>query len=155
MKKIPESVEEFLRGKHIAVAGVSRDRKQPANAIYRRLVSSGFQVTPVNPRASEVEGVKSYPDLISLPGPIDGVVVASPPAASAQLVRECGERGIRHVWFHRSFGPGSVSDEAVRECEKLGINCIVGGCPLMFCEPVDLGHKCMRWWLQRKGRVPR
>jgi predicted CoA-binding protein len=155
MKKIPKSVEEFLRGKHFAVAGVSRDKKQPANAIYRRLVSSGFQVTPVNPRAPEVEGVKSYPDLISLPGPIDGVVVASPPAVSAQLVRECGERGIRQVWFHRSFGPGSVSDEAVRECEKLGISCIVGGCPLMFCEPVDLGHKCMRWWLQRKGRVPR
>ena len=121
MKKIPKSVEEFLRGKHIAVAGVSRDKKQPANAIYRRLVSSGYQVTPVNPRASEVEGVKSYPDLISLPGAIDGVVVASPPAASAQLVRECGERGIKQVWFHRSFGPGSVSDEAVRECEKLGI----------------------------------
>ena len=155
MKKVPESIEEFLSGKHFAVAGVSRDKKQPANAIYRRLVSSGYQVTPVNPRASEVEGVKSYPDLISLPGAIDGLVVASPPAASAQLVKECGERGIKQVWFHRSFGPGSVSDEAVRECENLGINCIVGGCPLMFCEPVDLGHKCMRWWLQRKGRVPR
>jgi hypothetical protein len=25
----------------------------------------------------------------------------------------------------------------------------------MFCEPVDFGHKCMRWWLQRRGRVPR
>jgi predicted CoA-binding protein len=155
MKKIPESIDDFLRGKHIAVAGVSRDKKQPANAIYRRLVSSGFQVTPVNPRAPEVEGVKSYPDLISLPGPVDGVVVASPPAASAQLVRECAERGIRQVWFHRSFGSGSVSDEAVHECERLGISCIVGGCPLMFCEPVDLGHKCMKWWLQRKGRVPR
>jgi hypothetical protein len=25
----------------------------------------------------------------------------------------------------------------------------------MFCEPVDFGHKCMRWWLQRRGRVPK
>jgi hypothetical protein len=24
----------------------------------------------------------------------------------------------------------------------------------MFCDPVDVGHKCMRWWLQRQGRVP-
>jgi hypothetical protein len=43
----------------------------------------------------------------------------------------------------------------VRECEARGIHCIVGGCPLMFCDPVDFGHKCMRWWLQRRGRVPR
>ncbi len=155
VKNIPKSVEEFLRGEHLAVAGVSRDSKQPANAIYRRLVDSGYQVTPVNPKASEVEGVKCYPDLTSLPGPVEGVVVATPASASAQLVRECGALGINQVWFHRSFGPGSVSREAVQECGTLGINCIVGGCPLMFCEPVDFGHKCMRWWLQRKGRVPR
>ena len=70
MKNMPKSVEEFLRGEHLVVAGVSREGKQPANAIYRRLVSSGYQVTPVNPNASEVEGVKSYPDLASLPGPV-------------------------------------------------------------------------------------
>jgi len=155
MKKIPESVGEFLSGRHIAVTGVSRDSKKPGNAIFRRLTASGFHVTPVNPRASEVEGAKCFPDLISLSGPIDGVVVASPPEASAQLVRECHEIGIGRVWLHRSFGTGSVSDEAVRECTDFGISCIVGGCPLMFCEPVDFGHKCMRWWLQRKGQVPR
>ncbi|MBT8397073.1 MAG: CoA-binding protein [Gemmatimonadetes bacterium] len=155
MKKIPESIEEFLAGERLAVTGVSRNSKQPGNAIYRRLIASGFQVTPVNPRATEVEGVKSYPDLVSLPGPVDGVVVASPPASSAQIIRDCKELGVSRVWLHRSFGTGSVSKEAVRECENLGINCIVGGCPLMFCEPVDFGHKCMRWWLQRKGRVPR
>jgi predicted CoA-binding protein len=155
MKMLPKLVDEFLRGERLAVAGVSRDKNQAANAIFRRLSSSGFQVFPVNPRASEVEGVECYPDLISLPGDIDGVVLAAPPAASLQLVRECREKDIGKVWLHRSFGTGSVSDEAVRECESLGIDCIVGGCPMMFCEPVDFGHKCMRWWLQRKGRVPR
>ena len=154
MKKVPESIEDFLRGQRFAVAGVSRDSKQAANAIFRRLVTAGFQVFPVNPNASEVEGVECYSDVVSLPESVHGVVVATPPSASAQLVRECREKGIGRVWFHRSFGTGSVSDEAVRECERLGIGCIVGGCPLMFCEPVDIGHKCMRWWLQRKGRVP-
>jgi len=155
MKKPPKSIDEFLSGERFAVAGVSRDSKQAANAIFRRLVASGAQVFPVNPRASEVEGVECYSSLSSLPAPVHGVVVATPPSASAELVRECGEQGIGRVWFHRSFGTGSVSDEAVSECERLGIDCIVGGCPMMFCEPVDIGHKCMRWWLQRKGRVPR
>jgi hypothetical protein len=39
--------------------------------------------------------------------------------------------------FTRSFGNGSVSEEAIRECDTRGIECIVGGCPLMFCEPVE------------------
>ena len=155
MKNLPKSVQEFLKGESLAVAGVSRDGKQPANHIFKRLVDSGFQVYPVNPKASEVEGVRCYPDVVSLPDGVHGVVVATPPGAAVQVVRECGERGIGHVWFHRSFGEGSVSAEALQECEKLGIECIAGGCPMMFCEPVDIAHKCMRWWLQRGGRVPK
>jgi predicted CoA-binding protein len=155
MVKIPHSIEQFLRGKRIGVAGVSRDGRQPANAIYRRLRDSGYDVFPVNPRASEVEGVPCYPDVASLPGPIDGVVVATHPDVVADVIRQCGESGIGRVWLHRSFGSGSVSEEGIRECEERGIDVIVGGCPLMFCKPVDLGHKCMRWWLQRRGRVPK
>jgi uncharacterized protein len=58
------------------------------------------------------------------------------------------------VWFHRSFGQGSVSDEAVAECERLGLTAIVGGCPLMYCEPIDFSHRCMRAILRWRGRVP-
>ena len=155
MTALPDSVRAFLQGSVFAVAGVSRDPKQPANAIFRRLRDSGYTVFPVNPKASEAEGTTCYPDVRSLPDGVDGVVVATHPDMSMGVIRECGERGISSVWFHRSFGDGSVSDAAVKEAEALGMTCIVGGCPMMFCEPVDFGHKCMRWWLQRKGRVPR
>jgi len=150
----PESVAEFLRGKRIVVAGVSRQAGQPANAVYRKLRDSGYEVFAVNPNASEVEGVRCHPNLGSVPGSIDGVVVVTHPDVSLDWVRQCAERGVGRIWFHRSFGQGSVSEAAVRECEARGIQCIVGGCPLMYCEPVDLGHRCMRWWLQRQGRVP-
>ena len=155
MKRIPDSINRFLSGQRYAVAGVSRQSNQPANAIFRRLTESGYDVVPVNPRAPEVEGVSCFPTLRDVPGSIDGVVIATPPAASLDVVRQCAEKGIPRVWIHRSFGEGSVSDEAVAECEAHGIECIAGGCPMMFCEPVDLGHRCMRWWLQRKGSVPK
>ncbi len=155
MAQLPTSVGLFLEGRRFAVAGVSRTRGQAANAIFRRLVDSGYEVFPVNPIASEVEGVKCFSSVVEVPGALDGVVVATPPAAAADVVRQCAEKDIGLVWMHRSFGEGSVSDEAVAECERLGIRCIEGGCPMMFCEPVDFGHRCMRWWLQRKGRVPR
>lgn len=150
----PESIAEFLRGKRIAVAGVSRRGRQPANAIYRKLRSSGYEVIPVNPNASEVEGVICYPDLTSISGNVDGVVVATHPNVSADIVRQCHARGIPRLWLHRSFGQGSVSEAAIRESEALRIQCIVGGCPLMYCAPIDIGHRCMRWWLRWLGRLP-
>jgi predicted CoA-binding protein len=155
MRRIPEAVSTFLGGRRIAVAGVSRDPAQAANAVYRKLRSCGYEVFPINPNASRVEGVECFPTLTAIPEPVDGVVVATHPRISLDVVRACSESGVRRVWFHRSFGEGSVSPEAVRECEARGMTCIVGGCPLMFCEPVDFGHNCMRWWLQRRGRVPR
>ena len=154
MLNVPEPVADFLRGKRIAVAGVSRQPGQAANAVYRKLRDAGYDVLPVNPRASEVEGVQCYPDLASIHGAIDGVVVATHPDVSLELVRQCSEHGVPRVWFHRSFGQGSVSEAAVSECAARGVECIVGGCPLMYCAPVDFGHRCMRWWLRRQGRVP-
>lgn len=155
MATLPTPVAEFLRGRRFAVAGVSRDKMQAANAVYRKLRASGYEVVPVNPNTAQAEGARCYSDIRSIPDPIDGVVVATHPRVAIEVVRECAERGVRHVWFHRLYGQGSVSDEAVRECQARGINCIVGGCPLMYCEPVDVGHRCLRWLLGLRGRVPR
>ncbi|MDH4063852.1 MAG: CoA-binding protein [Acidobacteriota bacterium] len=154
MASTPESVAAFLRGRRFAVAGVSRNSSAAANAVFRKLRGAGYEVFAVNPKASEVEGTTCYSEVGLVPGPLDGVVIVTAPDVSIQVVRQCREHGVSRVWFHRSFGHGSVSDEAVKECGAAGIDCIVGGCPLMFCDPVDVGHRCMRWWLQRQGRVP-
>ncbi len=155
MGKVPDSVAQFLRGKCFAVAGVSRHAGGAANSVFRKLRNVGYNVFPVNPNAEEVEGVRCFPNIASVPGDLDGAVIATHPDVSASIVRQCGAQGVTRVWFHRSFGSGSVSQEAVGECRRVGVDCIVGGCPLMFCDPVDFGHKCMRWWLQRRGRAPK
>ena len=153
--RVPESVAAFLEGRRLAVAGVSRDHAQPANAIFRKLRVAGYEVFPINPHAALVEGTRCFEDVASIPRPLDGVVIVTPPKTSIDIVRQCAESGVRRVWFHRSFGDGSVSADAVRACEAAGIECIVGGCPMMFCEPIDFPHRCMRWWLQRQGRFPK
>jgi predicted CoA-binding protein len=155
MSATPEPILKFLEGRRIAVTGVARDGRLPANAIYRRLKACGYDVVPINPRASEVEAAACYPDLRSVPGGLDAVMIASPPASGPEIVRQALERGVRRIWFHRSFGEGSVAEEAVRACRNAGVEPIVGGCPLMFCGKVDVFHRCMAWWLQRRGRVPR
>ena len=153
MGRTPEFVSTFLSGRRFAVAGVSRDSNQPANHIYRRLRDSGYEVAATNPAAQEVEGDVCYPDLASVPGALDGVVIATPPGVTADVVRACVERGVKRVWMHRSFGEGSVSPEAVTWARENGMDVIVGGCPMMFCEPVDFGHRCMAWFLGVRGRI--
>jgi predicted CoA-binding protein len=153
MDAISPLVADFLSARRLVVAGVSRSANQPANAIFRRLRDGGREVIPINPHADSLENAKCYPDLAAVPGVVDGLMVVVPPAAAESLVRQAAARGITRIWFHRSFGDGSVSQAAVTACAELGIRPIVGGCPLMVCPPVDVAHRCMRWLLSRRGRI--
>ena len=154
MNATPPSVVDFLAGKRIVVTGVSRKGSAPANAIYRRFKQCGYEAIPVNPHAASLEGVVSYPDLSSVPGEVHGVLIASHPSVGAAIVRDAAARGIRHIWFHRSLGNGSVSPDALATCQERGITPIVGGCPLMYCQPVDPFHRFFRWWLHLIHRIP-
>ncbi|MCP5094977.1 MAG: CoA-binding protein [Chloroflexi bacterium] len=155
MTTLDEAVQDFLAQKHIAVAGVSRNGTEAANHIYKKLRGAGHQVSATNPNAKEVEGDPCYSDLTSIPTPIDGVVIATHPNTAEDIVRECAELGVKRVWFHRSFGEGSVSETAVTYCREHNITAIAGGCPMMFCEPVDFAHKCMRWVLNATNKLPK
>jgi uncharacterized protein len=153
--KLRQAAASFLAERRIAVAGVSRDDKQPANLIYRRLRAAGHEVFAVNPNAEEVEGDPCYASVRDVPPPLDGVVVVTPPEASARVVSDCVAAGVGRVWLHRGMGPGSVSDEAIALCREHGIAVIPGGCPCMFGATSDPGHRGMLRVLQVGGKVPR
>ncbi|MFQ5575407.1 MAG: CoA-binding protein [Anaerolineae bacterium] len=157
MSKLKEQVEDFLAQKRIAVAGVSRTRDDAANIIYRKLRDTGYQVFPVNPNAQSFDGDTCYPDLKSIPQGVGGVVIVTRPETAKAIVRQCAELGVSRVWMHRSMGfvGSSVSEEAAQICRENNISVIAGGCPMMFARPVDFGHKCMRWFLQVTGGLPR
>jgi predicted CoA-binding protein len=155
MTTLKHAAEEFLSQHRIAVAGVSRDSKQPANLTYRRLRDTGHEVFAVNPHADELEGDRCYASVGAIPDSVDGVVVVTPAAASADVVRDCAAVGVPRVWLHRGMGPGSTSDEAVAYCRAHGISVIPAGCPCMFGETADPGHKCMRAMLRVSGKLPR
>lgn len=149
-------VRSFLAHERIAVAGVSStEANAPANLIYRRLRDAAYEVFAVNPGAAVVEGDDCYPDLAAIPERVGAVIVATHPDVTPAVVRQCIDLGIRHVWMHRSFGAGSVADEAVAACREHGIHVIAGGCPMMFLQPVDIGHRCMLWFLGLTGKMPR
>lgn len=156
MVEIRQAAERFLASKRIAVTGVSRSpASHGGNVVYQRLRERGYEVFAVNPNADTVEGDTCYMDLKSIPGGVDAVVIATRPSIAEQTMRECVELGIEQVWMHRSFGAGSVSDDATTYGREHDVTVIDGGCPLMF-EPCDDGaHRFMRRLFTWTGKVPK
>ena len=115
------------------------------------------RIFPINPRYEEILGFRCYPDLASIPGGVDGVVVITRPEATEQIVRQCAEAGIKHVWMHQSLARSgtSVSPTAVESCKEHDISVIAGACPMMYGPGADFGHKCMRWMLGITGGLPK
>ncbi len=154
--RIIDAANEFLAAKRIAVTGVSRHPEgHGSNVVYKRLRSRGYQVFAVNPNAGEVEGDPCYPDLRSIPGGVEAVVIGTRPSEAMATVRECADLGVNRVWMHRAIDAGSVSPEAAAYGREHGLTVIEGGCPLMFEPVADPGHKAMRFVLTLTGRVPR
>lgn len=148
---IRHAADQFLRLKSIAVVGVSSKGDVAANIIYKKLKKHGYNVFPVNPNASEVEGDPSFPNLKSIPERVDGIIIGTAPNVTPEIVTDCAEMGIKNIWIHRSFGQGSFHPDAEKIARQNKISLIPGGCPMMFLEPVDPAHKCMRWFLKVTG----
>lgn len=151
MAKIDNIVQDFLAQKVIAVVGVSDKRETGCNLNYKAFRQNGYRVYAVNPRLSIYEGAPCYPDLKSIPEKPDAVFMLTSPKVTEQIVQQCVELGIQHVWMHCLMGtkPGlsagstSVSQSAVEMCKANGIAVIPGSCPAQFLE-TDLAHGMMR-----------
>jgi predicted CoA-binding protein len=156
MEKIKDAASEFLANRRVAVTGVSRQPKSHgSNVVYKRLRERGYEVFAVNPNAEQVEGDRCYHDLRSIPDGVDAVVISTRPEIAEETMRECAELGIEHVWMHRGPGAGSVSKSAAGYGRQQGIAVIDGGCPCMFGQTADFGHKAMRVVLTMSGNVPK
>lgn len=154
--KIDAAAAEFLSLRRIAVTGVSRNPQgHGSNAVYERLVERGYDAYPINPNATELGGRPAYPDLASVPGGVEAVVIGTRPAHALATMKQAVELGVPLVWLHRSVDAGSVSPEAVAYGREHGVTVIDGGCPLMFGAASDGGHRVMCRLLQLFGKVPR
>ena len=151
MAKVDELVKSFLGQKKIAVVGVSDKRETGCNMTYKKFKENGYQVYAVNPRISAYDGDICYADLKSIPDKPDAVFILANPKVTEQIVGQCVELGIKHVWMHCMMGtkPGlaasmtSVSQSAVDLCKANGIEVIPGSCPNQFLNP-DFGHAMMK-----------
>ena len=158
MSKLDTLVQDFLAQKKIAVVGVSDKRETGCNLAYKKFKENGYQVYPVNPHINTYDGVTCYPDLKTIPEKLDAVFILTSPNVTKQVVKQCVDLGIKHVWMHCMLGtkPGlaagmtSVSQDAVRLCHENGTAVIPGACPNQYLKP-DFGHALMRMMFRTVG----
>ena len=118
-----DKIKRFLEGRRFAVVGASSDRTKYGNRVLRAYLQSGLKVVAINPKEREIEGVPSYPDLVSLPEPVDGVSIVTPPTVTDKVLAQAAAAGIKNVWMQ----PGAAGPNWVEIAESLGLNAIGGG----------------------------
>lgn len=126
-------IEAFLAGSTFAVVGASTSRQKYGNKVLRAYLQNSKEVYPINSRADEIEGLKSYASLASLPVVPHGVSIITPPAITEQVVMEAVELGIKHLWMQ----PGAEHAGAVAYARERDVNVVAYG----PCVLVGLGFR--------------
>lgn len=128
-------IRDFFGQKRLAVVGVSRDTNHYNNQVFRALRQRGYEVFPVNPRATELEGQPCFARVQDIQPAVDGVLVLTLPEAAEGVVRDALEAGVGRVWLRRS------SESAVALCQSKGVSAIANVCPFMFMPGTAFFHR--------------
>lgn len=118
-----------MTSRTVAILGASTNRAKFGNKSVRAHQVVGYTVYPVNPRAQEIEGLKCFPSLQSVPQPVHRISVYLPPALGLLEWEAIAAAKPKEVWLN----PGADSTEMIRRGKELGLNVIAG------CSIVDLG----------------
>ena len=142
-------IDEFLALKRIAIVGVSNNGKDFSRTLFREFVTRGYDVVPVNPKAQEIEGKRSYANLQQIPEPVEGALLMTPPAVTDVVVRDAVASGIKRIWMYRA------SAEAVAFCRNADIQVVADECPFMFLPGGAWFHRFHGTILKIAGAYPR
>jgi uncharacterized protein len=119
----------------VAVIGASSNRAKFGNKALRAFARQGYTVIPINPNEAEVEGYRTYPTVLDVPGAIDMATVYVPPRAGVAVMEDLAKKGIAEVWLN----PGADGDDVVKRAQELGLNTI------QACSILGIGESPYRY----------
>lgn len=116
-----KSLKPLFRPKSIAVLGASADPGKIGGRPVRLLKDFGFKgkIYPVNPNYPEVQGLKAYPTVEDIPGPVDQAIMAVPARMSIDVAEACAAKGVKSIVAFTS-GFAEMSEEGAAMQERLG-----------------------------------
>jgi len=138
-------LHDLLQPSSIAIVGAS-DRPRPDFIGGLRALGFKGDVYAVNPRYTEVLGLKCYPNLLQVPGPVDYVISAIPAAAVPAMIDDCAKKGVKvaHLYSARFAETGRPQDaelemEVLRRARKGGVRVIGPNCMGLYRPGLGIG----------------
>jgi predicted CoA-binding protein len=123
MSRIPE----ILRvSRSIAVVGLSAKRYRPSYGVAEYMQRAGYRIVPVNPHETEVLGEKCYPDVESVPEPIDIVDIFRRSEFVPEIVEAAIRKGAKVIWMQE----GVIHEDAARRAREAGLEVVMDRCIL-------------------------
>jgi len=110
----------------IAVVGLSGKRFRPSYGVAEYMQRAGYRIIPVNPQEREVLGEPAYPDLESVPGPIDIVDIFRRSDFVPEIVEAAIRKGVKVVWMQE----GVVHEDAAHRAMGAGLTVVMDRCIL-------------------------
>ena len=132
---LPAIKKLLTTAKIIAMVGLSPKESRPINMVARYLIEAGYTVIPVNPGQTEILGLPCYPDLGSIPGPVDIVDIFRRSEDVPPIVAEAIAIGAKAIWMQE----GVIHAEAARSAKAAGLMVVMDRC--IKTVHYDLGHE--------------
>ena len=110
----------------VAVVGMSPKPDRPSHYVAKYLLDNGYDIIPVNPLVDEVLGLKSYPDLSSIPRKVDLVDIFRLSNLVPPVVDEAIAIGARFIWMQ----DGVIHEEAAAKARTAGLSVVMDNCTL-------------------------
>lgn len=122
----PDVAKKILEGnKTFAIVGCSADPSRASNSVANFLLAAGYEVIPVNPNEAECFGKQCYPDLKSIPVPVDVVDIFRRSEFVAPHVDEAIEIGAKAVWMQL----GVIDFKSAEKAQAAGLDVVMDRCP--------------------------
>jgi predicted CoA-binding protein len=150
-----QQIDDFLARKRLAIVGVSHHPGDFTRSLFQELRRRAYDVVPVNPDATEVDGLRCYAHVGDIEPPVEGALLLTNSAVTERVVRECQAAGIRAIWMYRATGTGAVSPGALTFCEAQGMTVVAGECPFMFLPETGWFHRFHGFCRKLSGKYPR
>ena len=121
-----DQLNGLLRPKSVAVVGASNTPGKIGYSVIANLLEGKYtgQIYPINPKDDVIQGLKAYPDVAAVPGPIDAAVITVPAKLVIEVAEECGKKGVKGLIVITSgfseVGRKDLEEELVRTAAKYG-----------------------------------
>jgi predicted CoA-binding protein len=144
---MPSNHELFFLKQNYAVVGHTKASNFPS-LTYHGLKKMGKTVFPVDPSVQEVDGDRTFPDLKSLPSPVDAIILEVPKSETKSWIARAADLGIKDVWIHMQRETG----EALQLAKEKGMNVRTGTCAVMYVTPGFTFHSIHKLIMKLTGK---